>query len=152
MIIWYSKTPIYRAPIYRVPRFTGPISFPPKFAGHVSKLVMSGSLRYTTPIKACYTAFTVLHEYMRCLTPVGLAACHVTLYQHDVITYTHDTIHSWQQWLARIRQRPTRDVRYHVTMWPFTISRNMRDVSCRTRELICECVWLKWSALRSLAQ
>ena len=64
------------------------------FAGHVSKLVMSGSLRYTTPIKACYTAFTVLHEYMRCLTPVGLAACHVTLYQHDVITYTHDTIHS----------------------------------------------------------
>ena len=26
----YSKTPIYRAPIYRVPRFTGSQFFPPE--------------------------------------------------------------------------------------------------------------------------
>ena len=29
-ILYYSSTPIYRAPIYRVLRFTGPQFYPPK--------------------------------------------------------------------------------------------------------------------------
>ena len=43
----YSKTPIYRAPIYRVPRFTGTFPLPPN-TGFMCKLVYF-TIRFTGP-------------------------------------------------------------------------------------------------------